>query len=472
MRRRRTGARRGACRLLRGRHGRDRRPVVRREDLLVARLVHAADQVHQRVDPRQDLEQLVGLVDRADGDLRAHRPERLARLGPTDGRPHLVVPDERADDRPPEDAPTRRSPARSWPRDASDASPGPPTRRYRLTDGAARSRRRSRAPSPRRAARRVAAGRGARGAVDPPVRRRPPDGTSAFVKIAAFDYVAGWFRDERAAYEAFEGAPSSPAAGMGRRRRGAAPRDRGPLRRPLAAAVDRRSMRSSRRSTTCTRSSRRSPLPTAEERQFGLDSWPDVSRTRSRCSARALCSSAWLDEHLEALATASAAARIDGTAALHFDVRSDNLCLRDGRRDPGRLEPRVPREPAARHGRVAAEPGGRGRSGARRDPPPPRRRASPRLAALLAGYFAAERGSFDPAGPPRPRPPARAGDGRPCRGPRGSSASTSVLTGPRCTCNTATIRARGRLLRRPDGRAPEPRAPDDAATPRGRSCPR
>lgn len=38
-----------------------------------------------------------------------------------------------------------------------------------------------------------------------------PDGRSALVKIAAVDYVAAWFRDERRAYEALEGQPYLPA---------------------------------------------------------------------------------------------------------------------------------------------------------------------------------------------------------------------------------------------------------------------
>jgi aminoglycoside phosphotransferase (APT) family kinase protein len=43
------------------------------------------------------------------------------------------------------------------------------------------------------------------------------------------------------------------------------------------------------------------------------------------------CSPDWLHDHLSTLAAASAIAEIEGTSLLHFDVRSDNLCLRDGR---------------------------------------------------------------------------------------------------------------------------------------------
>jgi hypothetical protein len=160
-----------------------------------------------------------------------------------------------------------------------------------------------------------------------------PDGTSAFVKIAALDYVAGWFRDERGAYDAFEGAPFLPRL-LGWDDDGEAPllaiEDLSDARWPPPwdrAAIDPVFMALDELHAFVPNER----LPTAEERQFGLDSWPDVVEDPKPFLDTGLCSSAWLDEHLEALATASAAARIDGTAPLHFDVRSDNLCLREGR---------------------------------------------------------------------------------------------------------------------------------------------
>jgi hypothetical protein len=59
------------ARLLRRGDGREHGAVVRGEDLVIARLVHTAHQMHDRVDAREDLDQLVGLVHREDGDLRA-----------------------------------------------------------------------------------------------------------------------------------------------------------------------------------------------------------------------------------------------------------------------------------------------------------------------------------------------------------------------------------------------------------------
>jgi aminoglycoside phosphotransferase (APT) family kinase protein len=44
-----------------------------------------------------------------------------------------------------------------------------------------------------------------------------------------------------------------------------------------------------------------------------------------------LVSQAWLEAALPALLDASQATPLDGTALLHCDMRSDNLCLREGR---------------------------------------------------------------------------------------------------------------------------------------------
>lgn len=50
-----------------------------------------------------------------------------------------------------------------------------------------------------------------------------------------------------------------------------------------------------------------------------------------RLLSTGLCAPSWLEEALPALLQASEVARLDGTELLHFDVRSDNLCLRDGK---------------------------------------------------------------------------------------------------------------------------------------------
>jgi len=159
------------------------------------------------------------------------------------------------------------------------------------------------------------------------------DGRTAFVKIAAFDYVAEWFRDERLAYDALEGMPCLPRL-LGWDDDGEAPllalEDLSGARRPppwdrssvdaVLAALD-----------ALHGATPRSALPTADERQFGLDSWPDVATDPAPFLATGICSPEWLTNHLPALSDASAAARIDGEHVLHFDVRSDNLCLTGSR---------------------------------------------------------------------------------------------------------------------------------------------
>lgn len=59
--------------------------------------------------------------------------------------------------------------------------------------------------------------------------------------------------------------------------------------------------------------------------------WPDVAASPEPLLSTGLCAPSWLEEALPALLQASEAARLDGTELLHVDVRSDNLCLRDGR---------------------------------------------------------------------------------------------------------------------------------------------
>jgi hypothetical protein len=160
-----------------------------------------------------------------------------------------------------------------------------------------------------------------------------PGDRSAFVKIAAFDYVAEWFRDEHLAYEALDGEPFLPRS-LGWDDDGASPvlalEDLSAARWPppwdrasvdmVLAGLD-----------ALHQATPRSPLPTAGERQFGLDSWPEVAADPAPFLTTGICSPEWLSRHVPTLAAASAAARIDGGHVLHFDVRSDNLCFVDGR---------------------------------------------------------------------------------------------------------------------------------------------
>lgn len=58
--------------------------------------------------------------------------------------------------------------------------------------------------------------------------------------------------------------------------------------------------------------------------------WEAVALDAEPFLALGLCSRAWLEGSLPDLLNASALEVLDGEALLHFDVRSDNLCIRDG----------------------------------------------------------------------------------------------------------------------------------------------
>jgi hypothetical protein len=159
------------------------------------------------------------------------------------------------------------------------------------------------------------------------------DGRSAFVKIAAFDYTAEWLREEHRVYASLDGQPFLPRL-LGWDDDGLAPalalEDLSAATWPPpwdVAGVDAvLASLASMHATTPPEG-----VPPAVESQFGLDGWPDVAADPRPFLSLDLCSPEWLFDHLPVLSDASAAAEIEGTSFLHFDVRSDNLCLRNGR---------------------------------------------------------------------------------------------------------------------------------------------
>jgi len=58
--------------------------------------------------------------------------------------------------------------------------------------------------------------------------------------------------------------------------------------------------------------------------------WPAVRDDPQLFLSLGLCSPAWLDAALPDLEAAAASAEFGGEALVHADIRSDNLCLRDG----------------------------------------------------------------------------------------------------------------------------------------------
>ena len=71
-------------------------------------------------------------------------------------------------------------------------------------------------------------------------------------------------------------------------------------------------------------------VPKAVESQFGLDGWPEIEEDPGPFLTLELCSAAWLENALPIFREA-APHRLDGDALLHFDVRSDNVCIKDRR---------------------------------------------------------------------------------------------------------------------------------------------
>ncbi|MCG8918551.1 phosphotransferase [Actinokineospora sp. PR83] len=71
-------------------------------------------------------------------------------------------------------------------------------------------------------------------------------------------------------------------------------------------------------------------LPKIDTDHQAADGWPVVAEDPGPFLSLGLCSPAWLDRALPVLLEAATPEALTGTATLHLDVRSDNLCLRGG----------------------------------------------------------------------------------------------------------------------------------------------
>jgi aminoglycoside phosphotransferase (APT) family kinase protein len=162
-------------------------------------------------------------------------------------------------------------------------------------------------------------------------RVRLADGTPAFAKAAVDELTADWLRLERPLYDL--GAPFMPAL-LGWAD-GARPvllledltdahwpppwRERD-VDAVLAALRE--------LSATAPPSGFQPPSARALVAMHG---WAEIEADPAPFLALGLCGETWLAGALPALGDASAAAPFEGDALLHLDVRSDNICLRDGR---------------------------------------------------------------------------------------------------------------------------------------------
>jgi phosphotransferase family enzyme len=160
-----------------------------------------------------------------------------------------------------------------------------------------------------------------------------PDETTAFVKSAKGDDTASWIRDEHLFYAQMRGAPFLPRM-LGWHDDGE---------RPVIALEDLSdaywpppwdpvhvdAVLASLAEVAATTPPPN--LPRAADSQFDFQGWTEIEDHPASFLSLSLCSKEWLEAALPTLRFATEIAPLDGDALLHFDVRSDNLCVRDGR---------------------------------------------------------------------------------------------------------------------------------------------
>ena len=155
------------------------------------------------------------------------------------------------------------------------------------------------------------------------------DGTRAFVKEGSIDPSPQWVRDEQRVFEAVEG-PFMPRflAFEDGERPLLVLEDLMPARWPppwrdgdvdaVLAALDETA------SATL-----HGPLPRLADEPW--EGWNAVAESPDAFLGLGLVSPEWLERALPALLQAEDVALLAGDSLVHCDVRSDNLCLRDGR---------------------------------------------------------------------------------------------------------------------------------------------
>ncbi len=161
------------------------------------------------------------------------------------------------------------------------------------------------------------------------------DGSSAFAKVAAFDYTADWLRTEVENYKALEGCRFLPDL-VGWHDDGVAPAlvvqdlsERGWPPPWSGARID---------AVLATLDDLRSTPPPAglgasPQRELfdSMEGWVAIRRDPSGVVALGVFDIEWFHRNGPMLESAAAAAVLSGDALVHGDVRSDNLCIEGSR---------------------------------------------------------------------------------------------------------------------------------------------
>ena len=157
------------------------------------------------------------------------------------------------------------------------------------------------------------------------------DGSVAFVKLAVDELTAGWLRDEHRVYANVRGSFLPEFLGF---QDGALPAlaledlsgAHWPLPWPEGSVVAILRALDELHSVV-------PPAKTPSILKFGrlFEGWDEVDADPRPFLSLGLCSQNWLELYLPTLREAAESAPFVGEALLHLDVRSDNICLRDGR---------------------------------------------------------------------------------------------------------------------------------------------
>lgn len=159
------------------------------------------------------------------------------------------------------------------------------------------------------------------------------DGTTAFAKIAAFDYTADWLRVEHTHYRELAGHAYIPRL-LGWDDDGIEPalviEDLSDAFWPPPWSNDR--IDAVMRVLDAVAATE--PPPSIEPPRgefFDFEAgWVAMRADPTDALGLGVFDDLWLQTHIDGLITAAASASTDGSSLVHRDVRSDNLCFRDG----------------------------------------------------------------------------------------------------------------------------------------------